>query len=238
MEVNYINGYQEHSLDNLKLITYHVAYPIFESRSEFIISYNYPNLIFEGYQYAMYSDIGNSKQYFSKFDIYNYWVKNNIKINLFHVAYDSKHFLVKKDIKINSVDLRNLSEYFEQLNYINLISELLQLHKNILLNFQFYTDGKISIEFVGLNTQEEKNQFILNCIETGLLTNKHQRYIENICGDRKFSVKFKWDSQNKLVRKLYVRDVENWQRVPVSRRQLVREGGLTTLDWGAMIPLF
>jgi hypothetical protein len=238
MEVNYIIGYQEHDLENLNMITYHTIFPVYNSKSLFAFAYDYPSLACEGYQYGMYCSIDNDDNYFSTFDIFNDWVKNNIEFTLFHVAHDTKHRLIKKDIKIKSIDACNLFKYYPQLQHVQHVNKLLQINCSKIVNFQFYLDGKICVEFVGLNTINEKHQFISECIETGLLTNKHQRYIENICGDRKFSVKFKWDSQNKLVRKLYVRDVENWQRVPVSRRQLVREGGLTTLDWGAMIPLF
>ncbi len=210
MEKDYMIGYQEHDLDKLTMVSYHKVMPVFGNRL-IAKTYNVDG-VYEGYQYGMYSAINKSSNPYEGWesDIIKYWMNTNKNLTLLHVAYDAKHNLVKKDLRVSFLDVPNLSKYYPNLEKISDVDFVLKIGTSEVLNFQFYVNGNISIEFIALNTDKKRVDILDQCLNCDLITEKQKQYIKTVAKNNLFSIKFGWKN-NKLVLKSYVRDVNNWE---------------------------
>jgi len=210
-KLDYMIGYQEHDLDELRLTAYHKATPVFGNRL-LCRSYDQDGN-YEGYQYGMYSNINKKNNPYAGWEppLIQYLLKKSNKLKLLHVAYNVNHELVKKDSLIPFFEIPNLVKYYPDFDFIQEIDLILKMGFSNALNFQFYVDGGLSIEMLGLDTPTNQNSFIESCIDHQLITREQIKYVKSAAKSHRFSIKFKW-KKNKLNLKAYVRDVMNWQR--------------------------
>jgi hypothetical protein len=212
MKLSYMIGFQEHDLRSLKMISYHTVYPIKDTGYLYAKSYNTKTSQYEGYQYGYYERIGETENPFEGWEplIYKHWIVNDCDLTYMHEAYTPDNQLVKRDIRVIWYDIPDLLKYYWSLEKIDIINHLIQSQYSHHINFQFYVNGNISIEFFSdsWGYKLTKDSFYHH----GLLTQNQVEYItQDIFTDFSYSIKFKWDSNGKISEKFYVQDVRNWQ---------------------------
>ena len=209
-KLDYKIGFQEHDLDKLQLITYHKINP---TDSDILLCKSYDqDGNYEGYQHLMYLNVTKKNNPCAEWEIplVEYLINTTDEIRLLHVAYDLNHNVVRKDLRVSFQDVPNLLKYYPDLECIQEIDLVSKMGFSPWLSFQFYADGNLSIEIIGLKNLMRNYLFFEACGYRQLLTKEQIEYVKSIANShRRFTVKFKWKN-NKLNRKFYVRDVYNW----------------------------
>lgn len=204
-------GFQEHDLRLLKMISYHMVYPIKDTQYLYAKSYNTLTSKYEGYQYGYYETLKDIDNPFEGWEprLYRHWVINNCDLTLMHEAYTPEGKLVKKDLRVIWNQVPNLMEYYPNLEKIDIVNDLIQSHSSYHVNFQFYLNGNISIElFSGSWDYKLPKESYVNL---HLITKDQYQYIiQPQFKDQSYSIKFKWND-NKITEKFYIQDVDNWQ---------------------------
>jgi len=212
MKLEYMIGFQEHDLELLKVISYHTVYPIWETEGLFAKSYDLKTSRYEGYQYGVYKKILDTENPFEGWEskLYKYWIINNCDLTLLHEAYTPSGKLIKKDVQVIWNDVPNLLNYYPNLEKLKIINDLISESVSYHINFQFYINGKISIEF--FNGSKDYKLDKRSFVKYDLLTEMQYDYIsQSIFDNLPYSLKFKWDNQGRIYQKFYVQDVNNWK---------------------------
>lgn len=209
-KLDYKIGFQEHDLDKLQLITYHKINP---TDSDILLCKSYDqDGNYEGYQHFVYLNVTKKNNPYVGWGIplVDYLINTTDEIQLLHIAYDLNHNVVRKDLGVSFYDVPSLVKYYPDLECIKEIDLILKMGFSAGLSFQFYVDGNLSIEMIGLKKPTSNYMFFEACCYRQLLTKEQIEYVKSIANShRRFTIKFKWKN-NKLNRKFYVRDVYNW----------------------------
>lgn len=205
-------GFQEHDLRSLKMISYHMVYPIKDTGYLYAKSYNTRTSKYEGYQHGYYEQIKDTDNPFEGWEpqIYKHWVINNCDVTYMHEAYTPEDQLVKRDVRVIWNQVPDLLLFYPNLEKIDIISNLIHSNVSYHINFQFYVNGNLSIEFFNdsWGYKLTKESFL----HYELLTDEQVEYIsQSEFNNLSYSVKFKWDELGKISEKFYVQDVDNWQ---------------------------
>ena len=205
-------GFQEHDLRSLKMISYHMVYPIKNTSYLYAKSYNIRTSKYEGYQYGYYEKIKETENPFESWEpqIYKHLIINNSDVTYMHEAYTPNDQLVKKDIRVIWNQVPDLLEFYPTLEKIDIINTLIKSNIAYHINFQFYVNGNLSIEFFndswGYKLKKE------SYYHHGLLTDDQLKYInQSVFEGLSYSVKFKWNNTGKISEKFYVQDVSDYQ---------------------------
>lgn len=188
-----------------------MVYPIENYQYLYAKSYNTITSKYEGYQYGYYEQIKETENPFEGWEpqIYKHWIINNCDVTYMHEAYNSENQLIKKDVRVIWNQVPNLLDYYPDLEKIDIINSLIQSNSSYHINFQFYVNRNISIEFFSDSWDYKLSK--KSYVDLNLLTQDQYKYIVQPQFENKsYSIKFKW-TNNKINEKFYIQDVDNWQ---------------------------
>lgn len=188
-----------------------MVYPIKDTQYLYAKSYNTLTSKYEGYQYGYYEQIRDTENPFESWEpkIYKHWIINNCDVTYMHEAYTPKDELIKRDVRVIWNEIPDLLEYYTNFEKIEIINNLIKSKVSYHINFQFYVNGNLSIEFFSDSWGYELSK--RSYVDKNLLSETQYNYIMQPQFEGKsYSLKFKW-TDGKISEKFYIQDVDNWQ---------------------------